>query len=129
MPGDYYFKLTVDDGAEVIIDGKTIVSIDGVHPVRTEEGRIRLKTGRHDIRVPYLNNKAKVTMRESYGFRTFRCLNLRVPVQREMELGRSTVSKCSAPSGRGFLRHKGLPIRCVFGESAEGELPRFTSSR
>jgi transposase len=23
-----------------------------------------------------LNNKAKVTMRESYGFRTFRCLEL-----------------------------------------------------
>src|SRR5215471_18000100 len=35
----------------------------------------------------------------------------------------------SAPSGRGFSRHKGLPIRCVFGESAKGELPRSTSSR
>jgi hypothetical protein len=52
-PGDYYFQLTVDDGAEVIIDGKTIVTIDGVHPVRTEEGRARLKAGWHDIRVPY----------------------------------------------------------------------------
>ena len=25
-----------------------------------------------------LNNKAKVTMRKSYGFRTFRCLELRI---------------------------------------------------
>src|SRR4051812_14302473 len=53
MPGDYYFQLTVDDGAEIIIDGKTIISIDGVPPVRTKEGRARLKTGWHDIRVPY----------------------------------------------------------------------------
>src|SRR4030081_3582848 len=29
---------------------------------------------------------------------------------------------------RGFSRHKGLPIRCVFGKSAKGELPRSTSS-
>jgi len=44
MPGDCYFQLTVDDGAEVVIDGKTIGSIDGVHPIRTEEGRACLRT-------------------------------------------------------------------------------------
>jgi hypothetical protein len=32
-------------------------------------------------------------------------------------------------SGRGFSRHKGLPIRCVLGKSAKGKLPRSTSSR
>jgi len=53
VPGDYYFQLTVDDGASIIIDGKTIVHVDGVHPVRVEEGHIRLKTGWHEIRVPY----------------------------------------------------------------------------
>ena len=53
VPGAYYFQLTVDDGAELIIDGKTIIHIDGVHPVRTEEGRASMKVGWHDIRVPY----------------------------------------------------------------------------
>jgi hypothetical protein len=51
------------------------------------------------------------------------------PVQREMERGALSASKYSAPSGRGFSRHKGLPIRCVFGKSAKGEPPRPTSSR
>jgi len=58
LAGDYYFQLTVDDGAEVIIDGKTIVSIDGVHPVRTEEGRARLKVGWHEIRIPFFQGPA-----------------------------------------------------------------------
>jgi hypothetical protein len=37
----------------------------------------------------------------------------------------------SAPSGRGFSRHKGLPVyrSDVFWESAKGDPPRSTSSR
>jgi hypothetical protein len=42
--------------------------------------------------------------------------------------GSLSVSEYSAPSGRGFSRHKGLPIRCVFGKSAKGELPRPATS-
>src|SRR5947207_7474446 len=38
-----------------------------------------------------LNNKAKVTMRKSYGFRTFRCL--------ELALGRRGAGVCGAKSG------------------------------
>ena len=33
---------------------------------------------------------------------------------------------CSTPSGRECSRHKGLPIRCVFQQSAKGELNRAT---
>ena len=49
--------------------------------------------------------------------------------QREMERWRSTASECSAPLGRGFSRHKGLPIRCSSGKSAKGKPSRSTSSR
>src|SRR4051794_7457514 len=52
-PGDYYFQLTVDDGGEVIIDGKGVLYIDGIHPVRTEGRPARLKVGWHGIRVSY----------------------------------------------------------------------------
>jgi len=38
--------------------------------------RYNLKTVRAYLLVEGLNNKAKVTMRKSYGFRTFRCLEL-----------------------------------------------------
>ncbi len=42
-----------------------------------------------------------------------------VPVQREMERGRLSVSEYSAHAGFGFSRHEGLPIRCVFWEERE----------
>ena len=44
----------------------------------------------------------------------FNSISNNVPVQREMEEGRSADSEYSAPSGRGFSRHRGLPIRCGF---------------
>ncbi len=46
-----------------------------------------------------------------------------VPVQREMESGRSPLVSIP-PFGRGFSRHQGLPIRCVFLKSAEAGPPR-----
>jgi hypothetical protein len=46
-----------------------------------------------------------------------------VPVQREMESGRSPLVSIP-PFGRGFSRHGGLPIRFDFLKSAEVEPPR-----
>ena len=46
-----------------------------------------------------------------------------VPVQREMESGRSPLVSIP-PFGRGFSRHRGLPIRSDFWKSAEAEPPR-----
>jgi hypothetical protein len=43
-----------------------------------------------------------------------------VPVQREMERGRSPLVSIP-PVGRGFSRQPGLPIRCDFGPSAKGD--------
>ena len=43
-----------------------------------------------------------------------------VPVQREMERGRSPLVSIP-PFGRGFSRQPGLPIRCDFGPSAKGD--------
>jgi len=46
-----------------------------------------------------------------------------VLVQREMERGRSPLVSIP-PCGRGFSRHRGLPIRCGFSKSAEAKPPR-----
>src|SRR6266550_2069380 len=46
-----------------------------------------------------------------------------VPVQREMESGRSPLVSIP-PFGRGFSRYRGLPIRSGFLKSAEAEPPR-----
>jgi hypothetical protein len=47
----------------------------------------------------------------------------RVLVQPEVERGRSPLVSIP-PCGRGFFRHRGLPIRCGFLKSAEAKPPR-----
>jgi hypothetical protein len=51
--GEYTFRLTADDGAELIIDGKKIISNDGIHPPTSKDASIKLSKGAHQIRVPY----------------------------------------------------------------------------
>lgn len=51
--GTYDFKMTSDDGAVLQIDDKRVINLDGLHPARTEKGRIKLDAGRHTIHVPY----------------------------------------------------------------------------
>ena len=46
---DYLFTLSSDDGSRLVIDGKTVVNNDGVHPMTTKKGRIRLSKGVHKI--------------------------------------------------------------------------------
>jgi hypothetical protein len=61
-----------------------------------------------------------------YSFRIARII--RVPVLFRFSVKwrdeRSPLVSNSAPLGRGFSRHEGLPIRWVFGEEREGEFPR-----
>ena len=52
-PGPYHFQLTSDDGSRLYIDDILVINNDGIHPPRTEEGKIDLKKGGHRIRVSY----------------------------------------------------------------------------
>jgi plastocyanin len=52
--GEYFFNLASDDGAALFIDGKQVVNNDKIHPASTiKEGRVKLKRGRHDLRLEY----------------------------------------------------------------------------
>jgi hypothetical protein len=53
VEGDYLFRLTADDGAKLLIDGKAIIENDGVHPPTAVEGTVHLTVGAHRIHVPY----------------------------------------------------------------------------
>lgn len=58
--GEFLFRLDADDGARVILDGKTVVTVDGVGPMgggRAKEGSIKLTAGVHKIRVEYFEYK------------------------------------------------------------------------
>ena len=52
--GDYQFFVASDDGARVVIDEKTVVTNDGIHPATdVKTGKTRLTAGTHAIRVEY----------------------------------------------------------------------------
>ena len=51
--GRYTFALACDDGARVAIDGKWVVTNDGVHAVTTVQGEVDLAAGPHRVVVEY----------------------------------------------------------------------------
>ncbi|MGV3616316.1 MAG: ThuA domain-containing protein [Fimbriimonas sp.] len=61
--GDYGFRLASDDGSELQIDGKVVLSHDGVHPASNKEGTVRLKAGWHPFRLRYFENDGQESLR------------------------------------------------------------------
>ena len=51
--GRYRFHLGADDGARLLIDGKTIIDNDGIHGVVWKRKRARLTEGTHDLQIDY----------------------------------------------------------------------------
>lgn len=51
--GTYDFRLTADDGARLYIDDQLVVDNDGLHSVKSVNGKISLAKGMHTIRVDY----------------------------------------------------------------------------
>jgi hypothetical protein len=52
-PGTYSFRLVSQDGSRLIIDGRTVVDDDGVHPPVGAPGTAILSAGRHAVEVQY----------------------------------------------------------------------------
>ncbi|MHA3773384.1 PA14 domain-containing protein [Verrucomicrobiota bacterium sgz303538] len=52
--GDYTFAIAGDDGVRLLIDGKKVVEVDGIHPSsELKESKVKLAQGDHDVRVEY----------------------------------------------------------------------------
>ncbi len=60
--GDYIFHLESDDGARLLIDGRTVVDDPRKHPVREVSGEIRLEKGRHSFELQYFQHKQKMRL-------------------------------------------------------------------
>ncbi len=58
-PGTYNFYLGSDDGSRLFVDGKQVVIVDGVHPMRVEKGTVQLEPGVHKIRVEYFEGSGE----------------------------------------------------------------------
>ena len=54
--GNHTFYLTSDDGANLYIDGRKIVTHDGLHSLTTKNSTVYLSQGIYKIRVDYFQN-------------------------------------------------------------------------
>jgi len=70
--GDYEFTMASDDGAQILIDGKTVIKHDGLHGASTRKGKIRLAAGDHGIRVEYFAYGKPNSLRASWSGPGFR---------------------------------------------------------
>lgn len=52
-PGTYMFRLTSDDGSELVIDDQQVIDHDGLHGPTAKDGSITLTAGVHALRVNY----------------------------------------------------------------------------
>ncbi len=55
-PGEYTFYLESNDGSRLFIDDALIVNNDGQHGVESKKGAIRLKRGKHPIKIKYFES-------------------------------------------------------------------------
>jgi hypothetical protein len=51
--GSYTFRLTSDDGSELLIDEQLVIDHDGLHGAEDKDGAIELTAGMHALRVNY----------------------------------------------------------------------------
>jgi mono/diheme cytochrome c family protein len=66
QPGEYTFHLGSDDGSRLILDGKKVVDVDGVHPHTEHSGQVKLETGMHPLRVDYTQGGGEWTLTLEY---------------------------------------------------------------
>lgn len=62
-PGDYTFHLTSDDGSALFVNGKPVISHDGLHAAETKSGTVKLAMGDHPITVRYFQNAGHASLR------------------------------------------------------------------
>ena len=65
--GSHRFYLASDDGARILIDGKTVVESDGIHPASTiKEGSVNLDKGEHEFRLEYFQAAGNIELYAAY---------------------------------------------------------------
>ena len=61
--GNYTIHLGSDDGSRLWLDGKEIVTVDGVHPLTYGVGRVALTAGAHPLAVEYFEGGGEQELR------------------------------------------------------------------
>jgi mono/diheme cytochrome c family protein len=62
VAGKVRFHLGSDDGSRLLVDGKKVVDVDGIHPHQTASGDVELTAGPHKIVVEYFQGGGEATL-------------------------------------------------------------------
>lgn len=65
--GPYTFAITSDDGSEILVDGKRVAINDGLHPATTQQGKVNLKKGPHQVTVRYFQASGDIALQVKMG--------------------------------------------------------------
>jgi mono/diheme cytochrome c family protein len=68
--GKYTFTVVSDDGSRLLIDGKTVVDNDGVHPPQSKSGSVELTKGVHTIAVDFFQGGGEAELEINVEGRT-----------------------------------------------------------
>nr|WP_236622243.1 family 16 glycoside hydrolase [Rhodopirellula maiorica] len=64
--GEYTFRVKSDDGSRLFIDGTEIAENDGIHPVTTATGSVKLSKGLHTLTLKYLQKAGPAALSLEY---------------------------------------------------------------
>lgn len=64
--GCYKFYLASDDGSKLWIDGKCVVDNDGAHAMNEDSRSVDLKSGHHDFKLEFFQNKGIAACKVSW---------------------------------------------------------------
>jgi hypothetical protein len=64
--GSYTFSLGSDDGSRLLIDGKMVIDVDGIHGVITKEQAVELEPGMHRVDVLYMQGQHGYDLKLDY---------------------------------------------------------------
>jgi len=115
------FHLGSDDGSRLLVDGKKVVDVDGIHPHQTGSGEVELAAGPHSLVVEYFQGGGEATLELQWESSMF----VRQPIDGwlQLEPGKAAQgeTKGSGSSGAGsddaglIARGKGLfqSVGCV----------------
>lgn len=66
VSGPAVVTLGSDDGSRVLIDGKEVVNVDGIHPHTTKKGKVDLQAGVHKVTVEYFEQGGEETLKVEF---------------------------------------------------------------
>lgn len=105
--GDYRFFLGSDDGSRLLIDGKKVVDVDGIHPHETRDGVARLSAGAHELVVEYFQGGGEWTVEVEVSGPGLG----RQPVSGLISLSQEGLSRPTDQGGDLFVRDEGKALR------------------